>query len=311
MAAAELTVAAGATTHTAAQKYVLPHEVPNISTFAQVILEPKKFELEHGKRVEPEQQFHIGPVPVPINPLFSVFYALIIIVVIRRALRHATLRHPDKLQNAVEMVLGGLDKFYTDMLGAAGKKYIPYVGSLFLFILSNNLMCLVPLFKAPTSSLKTTVALGFCTFCYVHYSVIRDSGFKSWFLHLVGQPLWLAPLNFPLHVLGELIKPVSLSARLFGNILGEDKLLAAFLGIGMMITGAIGHTPTPVVGVPLQIIPFFLVILGSTIQATVFSVLAAVYIVLLLPHSEDHDEKTAAPKETAGAAAGHVVQNTQ
>ncbi len=79
----------------------------------------------------------------------------------------------------------------------------------------------------------------------------------------------------------------------------------------MMITCAIGHTPTPVVGVPLQIIPFFLVILGSTIQATVFSVLAAVYIVLLLPHSEDHDEKTAAPKETAGAAAGHVVQNTQ
>lgn len=296
---------AGSTTHTTSADYALPHEIPNISTLAQVIFEPGKFKTGHGgERVEPEQQFYVGGIPVPINPLFSIVYAILILVIIRRGLRNASIRTPGKLQNFVEMVLGGLDNFFTEMLGPSGRKYIPYVGSLFLFILVNNLMCLVPLFKAPTSSLYTTAALGFCTFCYVHYSVIRDSGFKSWFMHLVGQPLWLAPLNFPLHVMGELIKPVSLSARLFGNIMGEDKLLAAFLGIGMMITGAIGHTASPVVGAPLQFLMFPLVVLGSTIQATVFSVLAAVYIVLLLPHDESHEEKHDEHTEMAGGGAG-------
>lgn len=288
------------TTHAAnTNQYQLPSEIPNIASLIEAVAAPHH---EPGVRAKPIEEFHIGHVPVPINPLFSIFYAIVIVFVIRRALKSASIRNPGRMQNMVEALLGGLQNFFTDLLGKDGRKYIPYVGSLFLFIWVNNLMCLVPFFKAPTSSLKTTVALGLCTFAYVHYSVIRDSGFKSWFMHLMGEPLWLAPLNFPLHILSELIKPVSLSARLFGNILGEDKLLAAFLGIGMMITAAISGSPTPIVGVPLQVIPFFLVIIGSTIQATVFAALASVYIVMLLPHHEADAEQ----KHATGASSGPI-----
>jgi F-type H+-transporting ATPase subunit a len=134
--------------------------------------------------------------------------------------------------------------------------------------------------------------------------VIRQAGFGSWIKHLWGEPAWMGPFNFPLHVLGELIKPVSLSARLFGNILGEDKLLAAFLGMGMLIVATITHNPTPIVGVPLQLPFFFLVVLGSTIQALVFSLLASIYIVLLLPHDDHHDDAHAADH---GAAVAHAA----
>jgi F-type H+-transporting ATPase subunit a len=145
--------------------------------------------------------------------------------------------------------------------------------------------------KAPTSSFATTIALGICTFFYVQYNAIKDGGLKNWVMHLVGQPLWMAPLMFPLHVMGELIKPISLASRLFGNIFGEDKLLAAFLGMGMMIIAALAHTPHPIVGVPLHLPFFFLALLTSTIQALVFSLLAAIYIVLLLPHDEGHEHE--------------------
>ncbi len=100
-------------------------------------------------------------------------------------------------------------------------------------------------------------------------------------------------LLFPLHVLGELIKPVSLSLRLFGNIFGEDTLVATMVILGYLITqlifgdgGFVAYLP----GVPLQLPFYFLGLLSSTIQALVFTLLATVYIALWLPHG-DHDHQ--------------------
>jgi F-type H+-transporting ATPase subunit a len=94
----------------------------------------------------------------------------------------------------------------------------------------------------------------------------------------VGEPWWLFPLMVPLHIIEELIKPISLSLRLFGNILGEDTLLAVFAGLIVLIPG--------ILNLPLQFPFMFLAILFSTIQALIFSTLAAVYIALMLPHEE-------------------------
>jgi F-type H+-transporting ATPase subunit a len=287
-----------------AEGYLMPHELPNFATWIEGIVNPK-FTIDHGHRPHPSSNIPLaenGPawLNIPINPIFSILYAIMIVLVIRRGLKSVSLRRPGKLQNFVEMVLGGLHKFFHGVLGDQGKQYIPFAGSLFLFIFVNNIMCLVPMFKAPTSSLATTAGLGALTFCYVHYNVIRQAGFVSWIKHLWGEPAWMGPFNFPLHVLGELIKPVSLSARLFGNILGEDKLLAAFLGMGMLIVATISHNPTPIVGVPLQLPFFFLVVLGSTIQALVFSLLASIYIVLLLPHDDRHEHEDARGAEAHG-----------
>jgi len=90
----------------------------------------------------------------------------------------------------------------------------------------------------------------------------------------------MVPLMFPLHVIGELAKPLSLSLRLFGNITGEDVLIAVFVGLGVSI---LSFSP---VGIPLQLPFYFLGLILSTVQALVFALLSTIYILLMLPHEE-------------------------
>ena len=263
--------------------YIMPHEIPNLATWVEVLAKPKNYELHDGHRAHPSSAWFI-------NPIFSIGFMLLIVYVLRKTLTRPSVKQPNKLQVAVELLLGGLRDFFLNILGPRGEKFIPYCMALFLFIWINNIGVLIPGLKSPSSRFQLTVGLGLLTFFYVHFNTIKEGGFKNWFMHLVGEPLWLSWLLFPLHVMGELIKPVSLSVRLFGNIFGEDKLLAVFLGLGMLLVAVIfGTTKPPLVGIPLHLPFFFLVLLLSTIQAMVFSLLAAIYIALLLPH--DHEEK--------------------
>jgi F-type H+-transporting ATPase subunit a len=106
---------------------------------------------------------------------------------------------------------------------------------------------------------------------------------------MLGSPRdltgWLlAPLMLPIHLLGELAKPISLSCRLFGNIFGEDMLLVAFVSLGITSL-AFTHLPF---GLPLQLPFLLLALLTSTLQAAVFMVLSTIYFLLMLPH-EHHE----------------------
>ena len=87
----------------------------------------------------------------------------------------------------------------------------------------------------------------------------------------------------PIHLMGELAKPISLACRLFGNIFGEDMLLVAFASLGITVLSAT-HLP---IGLPLQLPFMFLALLTSTLQALVFTVLSTIYFLLMLPH-DDH-----------------------
>ena len=90
------------------------------------------------------------------------------------------------------------------------------------------------------------------------------------------------PLMFPLHVIEEFIKPMSLSLRLFGNVFGEDVLIGAFVTMGILALSFMGSP----IGIPLQIPFMLLAIITGTIQALVFTLLSTVYISLMLPHEE-------------------------
>lgn len=197
---------------------------------------------------------------------------------------------PGPLQNALETVVEGLETFVLDVLGERGKKYVPFIGTLFLYILGQNLFGLVPAMKSATSSLNTTAALAITVFLYVQWTGLRENGPIGYIDHLMGSPRdlvgWImVPLNFPLHILEELIRPLSLSLRLFGNILGEDSLIAAFVTLGIAAL-AFFHVP---VGLPLQFPFMLLAILTGTIQALVFALLSTIYISLMLPHEEPHE----------------------
>ena len=99
------------------------------------------------------------------------------------------------------------------------------------------------------------------------------------------------PLLLPIHVLGELAKPISLSCRLFGNIFGEDMLLVAFVTLGIASVSFL-HLP---IGLPLQLPFLLLALLTSTLQAAVFMVLSTIYFLLMLPHDDHGHEEAHSP----------------
>ncbi|MCD6218137.1 F0F1 ATP synthase subunit A [bacterium] len=177
-------------------------------------------------------------------------------------------------QNFMELIVQGLSDFTEQGmgLGKRGLVFVPFIGSLFLFILLNNILGVVPLLKSSTSSLNVTVGLALIVFFTVQIHGIRELGFFGWIKHLAGieegsvLEYIFVPLMFPLHVLSEFIKPLSLSLRLFGNIFGEDILLAVFVGLGAFAF------------IPLQTPFYFLALLTSFIQTMVFTLLACSYI---------------------------------
>jgi len=196
---------------------------------------------------------------------------------------------PGRLQNLVEMILEALDNMFYSVMGKESRHFVPFLGTLFLYIWFMNLIGLIPFFKSSTSSINTTAALAITVFLYVQYTGIRRLGPWGYIHHLLGSPTdavtWaLAPINLPIHVIGELAKPFSLALRLFGNITGEDILIAAFVSLGIMFMGLF-HSP---IGFPFQIPFILLAMLTSTIQALVFTMLSTIYFFMVLPHEEHH-----------------------
>jgi len=220
------------------------------------------------------------------NVIFSWMVVIILCLVAYLAYRKRSIM-PGKLQNLVEMVVEALDNFVCGILGPQGRKYTPFLGTLFVYILCMNFFGLIPGMKSPTSNLNTTVSLALCVFFYVQYTGIRNLGFVGYLRHMAGDPqdvvTWLlVPINIPIHIIEELAKPLSLSLRLFGNITGEDVLITVFVGLGVSALSFF-HLP---VGIPFQLPFLFLALLTGTIQALVFTLLSTIYFSLMLPHDE-------------------------
>lgn len=205
---------------------------------------------------------------------------------------------PGRLQTACETIVEGLEEFVCGILGPRGKKYVPFLGTLFLYIWTMNLIGLVPLMKAPTStsliltigSIKipiptVTAALAIIVFFYVQLIGIKEQGILGYLDHMAGTPrdvfgFILMPLMFVIHLIGELAKPLSLMFRLYGNVWGEDVLLAVFMSLGI---GMLAFLPIPA-GAPIHFPFLLLAMVTGTIQAFVFTLLSTVYIAMMLPH---------------------------
>ncbi|HOX26812.1 MAG TPA: F0F1 ATP synthase subunit A [Candidatus Krumholzibacteria bacterium] len=236
-----------------------------------------------------------------IDPIFSLLVALLIasfFVSVGRSLRD---RDPTRRQIFAELVIGGLYGMFRDILGDRARRFAPYLGTLFIFILCNNLFGLVPLGHSSTASfVNTTLGLGLCTFLYVQYVGIRENGLGGYLYHFAGQPKsgleWaFAIMIFPLELMGELIKPISLSLRLFGNIFGEDTLIAVMVILGVQLMdvllrfcGLDALTPW-FPGLPFQFPFYAIALIGSTVQALVFTLLSTIYISLMLPHGHEEE----------------------
>ena len=170
---------------------------------------------------------------------------------------------PGKLQNFWEAVIDTLDKFIVNTMGEKnGPKYVPFLSCVFIYIITSNLMGLIPGLDAPTANLNTTVSMAL--FVFVLYHVI---GIIVWHHKYIKQFLgiskWLIPLMFPLEVVSHLSRPVSLSLRLFGNIKGEEIVLILFF----IMAPILGTIPV-----------YALFLLAKCMQALVFFMLTMFYI---------------------------------
>lgn len=190
-------------------------------------------------------------------------------------------RLPGRYQAFLEFVVVSLDNFVRSIVGDEAKTLTPIIGSFFIFILLLSLFGLIPGFVSPTANINTTVALALVAFVIVQYYAITRLGFVNYIKHFLGEPLWLAPLMFPIHVIGELARPLSLALRLFGNIFGEDLVIAVLMLIVMRLLGN--------ALIPIQFPMMLFAIFTSFIQALVFAMLVGIYIaVALAEHSESH-----------------------
>src|SRR5438445_2452742 len=211
---------------------------------------------------------------LPEEVLISLVMTLLIGLIIFALTRRLDVRRPSKTQAALELIVSSLQNMVTGLIGPDGPRYLPVVGTLFIYILILNLAGIIPLWKSPTANLNVTVALALSTIVYVHYHGIRANGIVRYLRHYVGEPWQMFPLNIPLHIIGELARPISLSLRLFGNIFGEDTVIAILIMLGAKML------------LPFQLLMIPLALFTSFLQAMVFTMLSCVYIAGFVAHEE-------------------------
>jgi F-type H+-transporting ATPase subunit a len=175
------------------------------------------------------------------------------------------------LRNLFEMLT---DAIYSTMVGVMGednaRRFLPFIGSLAVFILFSNLLAIVPGFAPPTDTLKTNLALAVIVFVVYQYHGIKEHG-VGYIKHFFGPLPVLAPLMFVIEIISHIARPVSLALRLMGNMAADHKVVFAFFSM-----------------VPLLVpVPFLLLgILVCIVQTLVFCLLSMVYLSMAIAH--DH-----------------------
>jgi F-type H+-transporting ATPase subunit a len=195
-----------------------------------------------------------------------------------------------------------------DVIGPAGRQYLPLIATLGLFILTGNLISLVPGLAGPTANLNTTAACALIVFVAYHYIGIRTQGLLTYLNHFTGPMPWslgMAPIKLlmiPIEIISHLARPLSLSLRLFGNMTGGHILLAIIFflmgldgllgwalsgGAAAVVVGGLGSLVMIVFTVGFL---FPLKILVSFLQAFIFVMLTMLYIAGATEHAEHHAE---------------------
>jgi len=169
---------------------------------------------------------------------------------------------PKGAQNVLEPVISGLEEFMVEITGEEGRAFFPFIATIFLYIALCNLLGLLPGFLSPTANINTPLSLALLTFLYTHYLGVKYHGAK-YIKHFLGPIPALAPLFFPIEIIGHFARVLSLSLRLFGNIFGKETIIGILFGLAGLYLA------------PLPIL--FLGILVSIIQALVFMLLAIAY----------------------------------
>jgi ATP synthase subunit 6 len=187
---------------------------------------------------------------------------------------------PNRIQFVFEMFYELIFNMLNDVVGTAGKNYFPYVFTLFTFVVTSNVIGLVPYSFTITSHLIVTFALALMTFIGINLICIREHGMNFFSLFLPpGSGIYLAILLVPIELVSYIFRPISLSVRLFANMMAGHTLLKVIAGFAwsMMLAGG-GLLIAHVVPLAILILLMGLELGVALIQAYVFTILTCIYL---------------------------------
>ncbi len=205
---------------------------------------------------------HLNPhEPIPQHVVLALFASITVIVVFG-ILSGKPKFYPDRKQAFFEQVFLFFDSLNRDIIGKEGRRFIPIVGSLFLFIITMNYFGLLPGLSAPTMNINVPAGMAIFVFLYYNLQGIKKHKF-AYIKQFTGEYIFIAPIMGPIEFISHLSRPLSLSIRLFGNISAEETLIVVLAGLF-----------APLLPVPLMA----LAIITGGLQAYIFAMLTAVYL---------------------------------
>jgi F-type H+-transporting ATPase subunit a len=215
----------------------------------------------------PENPAH----PIPNYVAMEVLVILVLLVGLALLRPRLSVEHPGKFQQIMEVVLQFVQTTADEIIGHEGRRYVAMLGTLGLFVVLCNLLGLVPTLQTPTGHIQVTLGCAVAAFLYYNFQGISEHGILGYLKHLCGPMLAIAVLMFPIEVIGNVGRLLSLSVRLYANMFVGDLLEHVFGGLIPIIV--------PVIFMALHVFVAFL-------QAYIFMLLPAVYISMAV--SEEH-----------------------
>ena len=222
--------------------------------------------------------FHVeGPEVIPPYLVMTMLIVLLVTVVCLIMKSRLSVENPGRVQILLEDGVMAVVGLLEEWIGPDGRRYLALIATLGLFILLGNYAGLVPGLMAPTANINVTVGLAITTWVYYHFQGFKKQGVVNYLKHFAvppGAPVWMAPLMLVIELISHTSRLLSLSLRLFGNIFGEELVIA--------ILGSI----IPFI-VPLPMM--FLGLITGGLQAFIFVLLSIIYLQAAVAVEHEHD----------------------
>ncbi len=202
-----------------------------------------------------------------------VVYSWVVMVILIAVSYFATRRIemvPAKMQNVFETVISGIEEFMVSVTGEEGRWLLPIAATVFIYIFISNLIGLVPGFFPPTANLNTTLSCALTVVVFTHIIGVMYHG-AAYIKHFLGPVWWMIPIIFPIEVIGHLARILSLSFRLFGNMMGHELVLAI-----LFFLACAAFAPLPIMALGIFV---------ALVQAFVFFLLSIMYFTGAMEHA--------------------------
>lgn len=238
--------------------------------------------------VRPADQAH----PIPDYVAMQVMVILVLLAVAAFLRGRLAVENPGKFQQIMEIVVEFSQGLADEIIGHGGRRYVALLGTLGLFVAISNLWGLVPTLATPTAKIQVTLGCAIAAFLYYNYHGFRQHGAVGYLKHLSGPMLAIAAIMFPIEVISNFGRLLSLTVRLQANMMVGNVLEDVF---GRMIPeaihamlggGALGHLLPGLISSFVPVVFMALHIFVSLLQAYIFMLLPAIYISLAV--SEEH-----------------------